>query len=64
MFDKLYYATGLSLMFLAAVYPFFAGQGPKSPVGPLCAGLILWATAAVALAANGSYKPAPLRRSA
>ena len=64
MFDKFYYATGLSLMLLAAAYPFFSGQGPKSSDGLFGAGLILWATAAVALAADSWYKPAPLRRSA
>jgi hypothetical protein len=64
MFDTLYYATGLSMMVLAAVYPFVSGSGPKSPDGLLGAGLILWATAAVALAANSAHKPEPLRPSA
>jgi hypothetical protein len=57
MFDKLYYATGVSLMSLAAAYPFVSAAGPKSPDGLLGAGLILWATAAVALAANSANKP-------
>ncbi len=47
-----HYASGVALMLLAAVFPFVASGGPQSAVGPLGAGLILWASAIHALSAR------------
>lgn len=46
-----HYVTGVALVLFAVAYPFVAG-GPQSTVGPLGAGLILWASALWALAAS------------
>jgi hypothetical protein len=40
-----HYASGLALLLLAVVFPFVANGGPRSGLGPLGAGLILWASA-------------------
>jgi hypothetical protein len=47
--SRLHVATGAALAVLAASYPFFAAAGPTSGVGPVGAGLILWASAAAML---------------
>jgi hypothetical protein len=44
-----HYITGGALCLLALSYPFLTAQGPASPVGPIFAGLILWASALVTL---------------
>ncbi len=43
-----HYLTGMAMMLFAVTYPFIA-SGPQSTVGPLGAGLILWASALWAL---------------
>ena len=48
-FDSLYYATGAAMVLLAFIYPFVPSLGPKSAAGLFGAGVILWATAVVAL---------------
>ncbi|HVZ44507.1 MAG TPA: hypothetical protein VHA82_11910 [Ramlibacter sp.] len=45
-----HYITGTAMMSLAALYPLLASAGPGSPVGCLGAGIILWASAAWAIA--------------
>ena len=37
--------TGSLLTVLALSYPFLIAGGPASPVGPVCAGLIIWGSA-------------------
>jgi hypothetical protein len=44
-----HYATGAAMTLLAVIYPFIASGGPKSPVGCLGAGIILWVSAVAAL---------------
>ena len=44
-----HFLTGAALMALAIAYPLFAASGPKSSVGALGAGLILWCSAAWAI---------------
>ena len=51
-----HYVSGLALLLLAALFPFVANGGPRSGVGPLGAGLILWASAAFALTAPALKK--------
>lgn len=48
-----HYVTGVALVLFALIYPFIAA-GPQSTVGPLGAGLILWASAAWAIVASFS----------
>ena len=50
-----HYLTGLAMVLFAAVYPFLAA-GPRSTVGPLGAGLILWTSALWAIGA--AFRPA------
>lgn len=50
-----HYVTGLAMVLLAVFYPFLAG-GPRSTVGPLGAGLILWSSALWAIVA--AFRPA------
>jgi hypothetical protein len=50
-----HYVTGAAMVLFALTYPFLTG-GPQSPVGPLGAGLILWASALWALRAG--FRPA------
>ncbi len=64
IFDKLYYATGLSLILLAVIYPFVSALGPRSPAGLFGAGLLLWANAAAALVANRAFESTSLPGSA
>ena len=47
-----HYVSGLGMLLLAIVFPFVADCGPRSGVGPLGAGLILWASAVFALTAG------------
>lgn len=44
-----HYVSGVAMLLLAIVFPFVAHGGPRSGVGPLGAGLILWASAIFAL---------------
>ena len=44
-----HYVTGAAMMALAVIYPFVAPGGPADPIGPLGAGLILWASAGWAI---------------
>jgi hypothetical protein len=44
-----HYATGAAMTLLAIFYPLMSSAGPTSPVGCLGAGIILWASAVVAL---------------
>jgi len=44
-----HYATGAALTLLAIIYPLYSSGGPKSPVGCLGAGIILWASAVAAI---------------
>ena len=44
-----HYVSGLALLLLAVVFPFVANDGPRSGLGPLGAGLVLWASAVFAL---------------
>ena len=44
-----HYVSGLALLLLAVVFPFIANGGPRSGVGPVGVGLILWASAVFAL---------------
>jgi hypothetical protein len=44
-----HYLTGALLVLFALIYPFVAPAGPQSTLGPLGAGVILWASAAYAL---------------
>jgi hypothetical protein len=46
-----HYVTGVALVLFAVAYPFIAA-GPQSTVGPLGAGLILWASALWAILAG------------
>ena len=48
-----HYVTGTALMALACLYPFATAAGPASGVGPVLAGLILWASAGYALRPAG-----------
>ena len=45
-----HYLTGAALILLASIYPFAAHDGPESAVGALGAGIILWVSAAWAIA--------------
>jgi hypothetical protein len=45
-----HYVTGAALILLAFVYPLAARNGPENAVGALGAGLVLWASAAWAIA--------------
>lgn len=47
-----HYVSGLALLLLAVLFPFVANGGPRSGIGPLGAGLILWASAIFALTAG------------
>jgi hypothetical protein len=47
-----HYVSGLTMLLLATVFPFVAHGGPRSGMGPLGAGLILWASAIFALTAG------------
>jgi hypothetical protein len=49
---KWHYVTGGSLIFLALVYPLSTSTGPLNPVGLFGAGIILWASALVAVMPN------------
>lgn len=51
---RLLYFTGVAMVLVAVIYPFAASRGPADPVGALGAGLVLWATAAGALAGGES----------
>ncbi|HTC53541.1 MAG TPA: hypothetical protein VK700_16520 [Steroidobacteraceae bacterium] len=51
-----HYLTGMAMVLFAVVYPFTAA-GPRSTLGPLGAGLILWASALWAL--WSSFRSAP-----
>lgn len=44
-----HYVTGTAMTLLAIVYPFLSNGGPRSPLGCLGAGIILWASAVAAL---------------
>ena len=44
-----HYCTGAAMIFLAVVYPFLSDAGPRSPLGCLGAGIILWASAFAAI---------------
>jgi hypothetical protein len=44
-----HFVTGAALMALAIAYPLLAPSGPRSGLGPLGAGLILWCSAAWAI---------------
>jgi hypothetical protein len=44
-----HYATGAAMTLLAVFYPLMSSAGPRSPVGCLGAGIILWASAIAAL---------------
>ncbi|MFZ0827074.1 MAG: hypothetical protein WAO02_06600, partial [Verrucomicrobiia bacterium] len=44
-----HYATGAAMTLLAIFYPLLSSAGPSSPAGCLGAGIILWASAVVAL---------------
>lgn len=44
-----HYVSGLALMALAVIFPFAADAGPRSGLGPLGAGLVLWASAVFGL---------------
>jgi hypothetical protein len=59
-----HYVTGVALIIVSVVYPLVASNGPNSSVGSLAAGLILWASALWAIAANKSFKRTRLRRAA
>lgn len=54
-----HYVSGAAMLLLALVFPFVAGGGPRSGVGPLGAGLILWASAIFALTAGSTGNDAP-----
>ena len=45
-----HFLTGGALLTLAAVYPVLAAGGPADPVGLFGAGVVLWASAALAIA--------------
>jgi hypothetical protein len=47
-----HYVSGLAMLLLAVVFPLVANGGPRSGMGPLGAGLILWASAVFALTAG------------
>jgi len=44
-----HYVTGGALVLLAVAYPFLTPAGPLNPIGLLGAGLILWASAVLAV---------------
>ncbi len=51
LFDyRPHYLTGAALILLASIYPVAAHDGPESAVGALGAGIILWVSAAWAIA--------------
>lgn len=54
---KPHYLSGAALVGLAATYPFVAAAGPLSAAGPIGAGLVLWASAILALAAGAGRGP-------
>ena len=43
--SKARHAMGVASMLVALSYPYLTSAGPESPLGALCAGLILWAGA-------------------
>jgi hypothetical protein len=43
--NSAHYITGCALMLVAVVYPMVAPGGAANPIGCLCAGMILWASA-------------------
>lgn len=45
--------TAVAFTLLAMVYPFVASGGPTSAIGPVCAGLMLWASALAMLVEVG-----------
>ncbi|MFZ6876299.1 hypothetical protein ACO0LF_29910 [Undibacterium sp. Di27W] len=47
-----HYFTGVAIVLFAFVYPFVADGGPKSPIGLLGIGLILWGSALSSLIPN------------
>ncbi len=49
---RAHYVSGVALTLLAVVFPFVTAAGPQSAVGPIGAGLILWASAIYALTAG------------
>jgi hypothetical protein len=56
--DRLHYATGAALVVLACSYPLLSPSGPQDPIGLLGAGIILSASAIVAVAANAVFERA------
>jgi hypothetical protein len=54
-----HYVSGLALLLLAIAFPIFSSAGPRSGVGPLGAGLILWASAVFALTVGAPQDSAP-----
>jgi hypothetical protein len=53
-----HYVSGLAMLLLAVVFPLVADGGPRSGVGPLGAGRVLWASALVALTAGSQGEDA------
>ena len=45
--------TGVALVLVAILYPFLAPNGPADPVGCLCAGAVLWASAIWSMGHDG-----------
>jgi hypothetical protein len=43
--NRMHYLTGVALILLSMVYPFLTESGPRSSLGCLCTGLILWSSA-------------------
>jgi hypothetical protein len=59
-----HFVTGIALMTIAAVYPFVADGGAKSPVGCLGAGLVLWLSALWAVTAHPAIERAAIDQDA
>jgi hypothetical protein len=57
--NRMNYLTGGALLLVAVIYPFAAGGGPRSSIGCLCTGVILWCSAIWAIVANQLSVPAP-----
>lgn len=49
-----YYVTAAALVALGGIYPLLAAEGPRSPVGLLGAGVILWVTSVGLLAGKST----------
>lgn len=63
MRNRAHWVTGIAMMLVAVIYPLASAQGPASPVGAFCGGIILWLSAAWAVRSTlagmlGVQKPA------